>query len=310
MQYYDSVVIYHANCSDGIAAALAIRCAKISGITAYKPMNYGEPIDYASIGPDTVVHIVDFSFPREVLLELATRCKYVYLSDHHKTAAEDLIGDWGDLAKPVNLAITFDMERSGAVLAWNIYNPHKPLPIFFSYVQDRDLWKHKLAHTREINAIIQRAPKTLDAYEELMNAFEQEIDKFVDLGGAILNAHDEIVQDIVKLARPCVIHDNNVTGETYDGLVANCTGHFASDVGNELAKLSGSFGATYFQGSDGSVKWSLRSIGDYDVSTIAKAFGGGGHRNAAGFILSAPEQAFDNRVTLWANLSTEPSDPA
>jgi nanoRNase/pAp phosphatase (c-di-AMP/oligoRNAs hydrolase) len=30
-------------------------------------------------------------------------------------------------------------------------------------------------------------------------------------------------------------------------------------------------------------KCSLRSNGDYDVSAIAKAFGGGGHRNAAGF---------------------------
>lgn len=28
---------------------------------------------------------------------------------------------------------------------------------------------------------------------------------------------------------------------------------------------------------------SLRSNGDYDVSAIAKAFGGGGHKNAAGF---------------------------
>jgi nanoRNase/pAp phosphatase (c-di-AMP/oligoRNAs hydrolase) len=27
----------------------------------------------------------------------------------------------------------------------------------------------------------------------------------------------------------------------------------------------------------------LRSNGDYDVSAIAKAFGGGGHKNAAGF---------------------------
>jgi nanoRNase/pAp phosphatase (c-di-AMP/oligoRNAs hydrolase) len=28
---------------------------------------------------------------------------------------------------------------------------------------------------------------------------------------------------------------------------------------------------------------SLRSNGDYDVSAIAKVFGGGGHKNAAGF---------------------------
>jgi phosphoesterase RecJ-like protein len=36
-------------------------------------------------------------------------------------------------------------------------------------------------------------------------------------------------------------------------------------------------------GNNGRAKVSLRSNGGYDVSAIAKAFGGGGHQNAAGF---------------------------
>ncbi|PLX31947.1 MAG: hypothetical protein C0604_06035, partial [Clostridiales bacterium] len=35
---------------------------------------------------------------------------------------------------------------------------------------------------------------------------------------------------------------------------------------------------------EGSVKVSMRSKGDYDVSQIASIFGGGGHKNAAGFV--------------------------
>ncbi len=35
---------------------------------------------------------------------------------------------------------------------------------------------------------------------------------------------------------------------------------------------------------EGSVKVSMRSKGDYDVSKIASIFGGGGHKNAAGFV--------------------------
>jgi uncharacterized protein len=30
-------------------------------------------------------------------------------------------------------------------------------------------------------------------------------------------------------------------------------------------------------------QWGLGSMGDFDVSEIAKAYGGGGHKNAAGF---------------------------
>lgn len=33
----------------------------------------------------------------------------------------------------------------------------------------------------------------------------------------------------------------------------------------------------------GKFQYSLRSRGDFDVSAIAKKFGGGGHKNAAGF---------------------------
>lgn len=44
------------------------------------------------------------------------------------------------------------------------------------------------------------------------------------------------------------------------------------------------FGATYYDVADGRI-FSLRSVGDFDVSAIAKKYGGGGHKNAAGFKL-------------------------
>ena len=41
---------------------------------------------------------------------------------------------------------------------------------------------------------------------------------------------------------------------------------------------------------------SLRSVGDYDVSAIAKTFGGGGHRNAAGFEVALDRLKFIDGV--------------
>ena len=67
------------------------------------------------------------------------------------------------------------------------------------------------------------------------------------------------------------------------GLAANCPFHLQSDVGHELANQSGTFGLLWCIDKDNRCKCSLRSNGEYDVSAIAKAFGGGGHRNAAGF---------------------------
>ena len=38
----------------------------------------------------------------------------------------------------------------------------------------------------------------------------------------------------------------------------------------------------------GELKGSLRSIGDIDVASVAKKFGGGGHKNAAGLKIREP----------------------
>jgi nanoRNase/pAp phosphatase (c-di-AMP/oligoRNAs hydrolase) len=55
-------------------------------------------------------------------------------------------------------------------------------------------------------------------------------------------------------------------------------------LGNKLALDSGTFGcAISYDGENNEFCYSLRSIGDYDVSIIAKYFGGGGHKNASGF---------------------------
>jgi nanoRNase/pAp phosphatase (c-di-AMP/oligoRNAs hydrolase) len=74
---------------------------------------------------------------------------------------------------------------------------------------------------------------------------------------------------------------------------------FASEAGNVLARESGTFGATWFKDKDGNVRWSLRSIGDYDVSIIAKQFKGGGHKNAAGFTLKPDSGETEAGVKLW-----------
>jgi nanoRNase/pAp phosphatase (c-di-AMP/oligoRNAs hydrolase) len=91
-----------------------------------------------------------------------------------------------------------------------------------------------------------------------------------------------VVKDLVEQATKVTLP----TGEI--GLAVNCSPQFSSDVGHKLALLSGTFGCTWQVENflTGGAKFSLRSNGDYDVSAIAKANGGGGHKNAAGFYMS------------------------
>jgi len=81
----------------------------------------------------------------------------------------------------------------------------------------------------------------------------------------------------MELARPMIIDGHQV-------LAANSSEmRFASDTADELS-AGHPFGVTYWVRADAMVQWSLRSREDgIDVSEIAKTFGGGGHKHAAGF---------------------------
>jgi hypothetical protein len=68
------------------------------------------------------------------------------------------------------------------------------------------------------------------------------------------------------------------------GLAVNAPPEFSNELGHELAKESGTFGVSYqFDGTNQRWFFAIRSTGDYDVGAIAKLYGGGGHKNAAGF---------------------------
>jgi nanoRNase/pAp phosphatase (c-di-AMP/oligoRNAs hydrolase) len=64
------------------------------------------------------------------------------------------------------------------------------------------------------------------------------------------------------------------------------SGVLQSEVGNQLCLMypQSAFAVVYFE-MEGKRVHSLRSVGEFDVSLIAKKFGGGGHKNASGFVI-------------------------
>lgn len=268
----DQLIIYHANCWDGFAAAwmLATHKGGVYEGAERVPAHYGtEPPDVR--GKDVIV--VDFSYPRETLQRMYEEAKGLRVLDHHKTAEASLAG------LPF---CTFDMERSGAMMACDFAEIPKgdPRRQAIEYVQDRDLWRWELPQSKEISAWLRSMPMEDATLVELSYAIPDDY-RFWCLAGegkAILRSHARIVDSAAKHAVP-------VTLAGVEGLAVNCTtdGLF-SEVAGRLAETA-AFGAVWFVRSDGQVQWSLRSRGDEgaDVSEIAREFGGGGHRAAAGF---------------------------
>lgn len=290
------LVIYHDSCADGFGAAFAA-WLKLGDDAEYFPCQYGkraEDFD-PKLCANRNVYILDFSFPNMIMDSIIILAKSVTWLDHHKTAFEDWVGEFnkGDcmIEEKDGLRIVLDDNQSGAMLAWKHFHPGTEVPLFIRHIDDYDRWQFKIEGTKALNKYLwSRTPWSFSQWQIFCNAINSSDHVYFAEGEAILRAHEQNVASVVKGgARKCMIRvphkDFPIVRDTMclTGLAANCPPHLQSDVGHELAMQSGTFGLLWCIDKDLKCKCSLRSNGDYDVSAIAKVFGGGGHRNAAGF---------------------------
>jgi oligoribonuclease NrnB/cAMP/cGMP phosphodiesterase (DHH superfamily) len=226
------------------------------------------------------VYIVDFSFSKDEMIELANRMNSVTVLDHHKTAKanlEPLIG------QNSNLNIHFDMNVCGAVLTWEFFNRGIEMPILYDYVMDRDCWLWKLPHSREVSAWLYQQPKEFDYYRKVVMATT--VEEMVESGTVILQTQEFMVNQILRNS-----FIEKIAGY-YIGVVNSSI--LQSELGEALCKKYPEHpfvGVFNFPKNLKVINWSLRSD-QYnplavDVSEIAKSFGGGGHKHAAGFSIN------------------------
>lgn len=256
--------IYHGFCDDGFAAALVVWLAHAKDIELFAG-NYGKP------APDVTgreVIIVDFSYPRSVMETMADQAASILMLDHHKSAMEDMAG----FSRP-NCTITFDMERCGAMMAWDHFRPWGTVGLeFIRYIQDRDLWKKELHATEEFTMGLRSYPQDLELWATF---FKDGPMKCIEEGIGILRYYRQTVE-----AAKGIAFEGEIDGVRVP--ICNSTFALASDVAGELAEGK-PFAAVFYQTAEGYV-YSLRSRkGGMDVSAIAKKFGGGGHAQASGF---------------------------
>lgn len=261
-----TICIYHGpGCLDGFASAVVFnKFAKSKEMDVEFVVGIYQTPPPDVTGKDVV--LLDFSYKRDVLLEMASKANSITILDHHKTAEEDL----KDL--PFNVECHFDMERSGVMMTWNYFFPDERPPMLIKIIQDRDLWKFELNGTKEFTAALFSYPLDFDLWESFL---DEPYGLYME-GKALLRKQEKDVESLIKN----LAYRTTIAG--YDVPVINVPAMFASDVG-AIMSVGEPFAASYFDLPDGRV-YSLRSQPDgVDVSEIAKAMGGGGHKHAAGF---------------------------
>lgn len=269
------ICIYHSPCQDGFGAAYAV-WKKYGDEVEYFPTTYYAP------PPDVTgrnVVMCDFSYKYPVLKEMIAKAKSVIILDHHKTAVEEIdkLIDDPEVEHDKYTAI-LHMDKSGAVITWEYYHPDTPVPKLLQHIGDRDLWKFEINGTREISNSIFSYEYSFVLFDMLAKKCEtfRGWQELYTEGYAINRKHDKDIRELLKITTRYM----TIAGTAMP--VANMPYTMASDAGNIMAKEYGGVAATYFDSPEGR-KFSLRSVGDIDVTVMAKKYSGGGHKNAAGF---------------------------
>lgn len=267
-----NLCIWHAHCVDGFGAATVVNkyYKKQKDVCEFHAGVYNDP------PPDVTgkhVCLVDFSYTREIVQQMLETAASVTIIDHHKSAIENLTG----LVHP-KLQLVFSDEHSGAVLTWKYLFPYLDVPKLLLHIEDRDMWRFEMPGTPEIIAALYSYELDFDAWEPLTAE-----GLYLD-GVAVLRAHNKLVTNLTRQSP-----QRHLIGG-HEVPVHNAGRDLSSDVGNIMAR-GYPFSATYYDTDEHRV-FSLRSSATgIDVSEIAKLYGGGGHKHAAGFRISLAEVA-------------------
>ena len=261
------VVIYHADCPDGFGAAYAA-WKKFGDTASYIPRPMPAPLPEGLI--NKTLYIIDYSYDKATLERLTAANTSVMVIDHHQTA-KDAVTSF-----PQNI---FDINHSGAVLAWQYFHPDTEVPTILKYVEDHDLWRFALPENREFGVSLHQEPRTFERWDELTFELQEEdrLIKFIARGSLLAKFEDKLIADLLKNRERVIFEGHEVW--------AINEGFYRSVLGNQLAELNEAeggiaLGIVYYR-KDRMVRASLRSSGDVDVATMAEKYGGGGHKNAA-----------------------------
>lgn len=278
------LAIYHKNCADGFGAAYSI-WIKHKDEFEYFAADYKD-----KILPDVFdrnVYMVDFSYKRPVIENMLQSANSITILDHHDSAEKEL----AELFSSGKINGIFDMDRSGAMITWQYFNPELPVPRIIEHIQDRDLWQFKLPNTREIQSSVFSMEYNFEVWDKL---FQTDINALIMEGTAIDRKH---LKDVHELLKGCTHFAK------FEGYLVPCCNIpyiYSSEAGNIMSEnYPFAFCYTYYNNI---VKLSLRSHfpkeNTVNVADLAVKYGGGGHVRASGCEITPDRIHWENGIMI------------
>jgi oligoribonuclease NrnB/cAMP/cGMP phosphodiesterase (DHH superfamily) len=278
-----TILIYYHDDNDGLcsAAVAANYYDRNEFAIKFVPINYGkESWNEEEIEAAEKIWLVDFASDKMDEFVKACGSKLIWI-DHHKTAMEK----FPDLWSSSNIPGIRSIEKAACVLTWEFTHPEDiPLPAAVAYIGDKDIWKFEYVETRAFSAGFSLMVKTPDdtVWDILLGSsseYEDTVSRMISIGELLLEAQNYKLQKAFERGVDCTFHN-------WKAKLVNTTGNI-SELGEFIYKKPEYDIAIMWQAVEDTVVFSLRSDSGNpdspDCAKIAQQYGGGGHRNAAGF---------------------------
>lgn len=288
-------ILGHADSDGRFAIWAAQNKLRQEGLISIHEVQYNNPmpLDLASLAANDEVHIVDFSYDTATLNEIAARVKRLIVLDHHKSARDNLQlfidqVNSGFFGPAKDIQVIFDMEKSGALLAWEFYNKGEPVPYACKLVNDRDLWRFEYGdQSRAFESYIRTfgEPSKMDWWQELHDN-PQVLESHISTGMTVLKADRQTIRKFVASKRNWEIINIAVDGINRRAVVYEGMGILHSELAEQFYTTMDDIDLTieWRRKERDRIVFSLRS-NKISVLPLAQAMGGGGHPAAAGFSL-------------------------
>jgi oligoribonuclease NrnB/cAMP/cGMP phosphodiesterase (DHH superfamily) len=274
-------ICLHHNDTDGRASAAIVRKALGSDVWLCE-MDYGDSLPLERILSADHIVLVDFSLPKEEMIQLASYHQFTWI-DHHKSAIEEL----ADVSQ--TWAGTRDTNEAACVLTWLYLLPHIPVPHSIKLIGDRDIWRWAEEDTGAFNeGLFQLDTRPLNdsLWNPLLEDDRGMLEQIIQHGKVLRTAR---LKDIRR-----TIHGRGFTAsiEGHHALVVNQRG--SGDLGQQIRDLGYEMAYCYIDNyHQGEITTFVTLYSSsVDVSILAQQFGGGGHEGAAGFHFQRRESPF------------------
>lgn len=300
-----TIIVYHQvkpgiDCPDGICAAwIAAEYCKVFGHDyevvgeSYKKneeyQNYKFPFDTV----DNDIILCDFSYPWKVMMWITNEANSLTVLDHHESQVDD-ISRLQDRIKG-----GYSAKDCGATFAWRYFFPNLEAPWFLEHVWKRDTgaegyYDGDCPNSEAITTAMSARRKGLVGFQAfpIFNALEKAThEELIVEGRELLKERDILVESEINnyfgdnggyldltvgdinYCVPCLTIKNPEADKHY------------SIIGSKLARIfeESPFVAVVTSSEPNKVSLRSHSKSEANCGAIARVFGGGGHKNAAGF---------------------------